>query len=313
MIVTMQATTSAAVSTRLARVREAGGVSALGRVLTLVIVAGSEDVVDRAVRAADGASREHPCRIIVLLPTGASGPAQLDAQIRVGGETGASEVIILQASGDAALEPDTLVIPLLLADAPVVAWWPDSPPASPSTHPVGAMAQRRITDVTASAEPFAGLHRLKDGYAPGDTDLAWSRVTLWRGLLAAALDEPPHEPVTAVRVSGAHERPSVHMLAAWLAERLGVPTEVRAEACEAITMVELERASGTIRLRREPGSSVAMLTRPGRPDQRINLPLRSVEDCLIEELRRLDPDQVYGRALTAGLSALEVPSTLEAP
>ena len=39
-------------------------------------------------------------------------------------------------------------------------------------------------------------------YAQGDTDLAWTRITLWRGLLAAALDQPPFEPVVEATVSG---------------------------------------------------------------------------------------------------------------
>jgi glucose-6-phosphate dehydrogenase assembly protein OpcA len=306
MIVTMSATTAAAVSTRLARMREAAGASALGRVLTLVVMASSDDVVDRALHAAQGASREHPCRIIVISARDPEGPARLDAQIHVGGDAGASEVVILRPGGPASQQPDTLVIPLLLPDAPLVAWWPGEPPADPAAHPVGRMAQRRITDVTSAPDPLPALHRLHGEYAPGDTDLAWSRVTLWRGLLAAALEEPPFEPVTGARVAGAPARPSVHMLAAWLAERLDVPVRVEAESCEAITTVELERASGPITLRRAPGSSVALLTRPGRPDQRINLPLRSVEDCLIEELRRLDPDEVYGRALAVGLPALTV-------
>ncbi|MBN3497816.1 OpcA/G6PD domain-containing protein, partial [Arthrobacter pascens] len=46
-----------------------------------------------------------------------------------------------------------------------------------------------------------------------------------------------------------------------------------------------------------PGLSIAELTQPGQPAQRISLPRRSLRDCLAEELRRLDPDEVFGLAL----------------
>ncbi|MCE3294081.1 MAG: oxppcycle protein, partial [Arthrobacter sp.] len=34
------------------------------------------------------------------------------------------------------------------------------------------------------------------------------------------------------------------------------------------------------------------------PAQRISLPRRSLRDCLAEELRRLDPDEVFGEVIT---------------
>ncbi|WP_255771810.1 OpcA/G6PD domain-containing protein, partial [Pseudarthrobacter sulfonivorans] len=40
------------------------------------------------------------------------------------------------------------------------------------------------------------------------------------------------------------------------------------------------------------------LTQPGQPAQRISLPRRSLKDCLAEELRRLDPDEVFGETIT---------------
>jgi glucose-6-phosphate dehydrogenase assembly protein OpcA len=42
---------------------------------------------------------------------------------------------------------------------------------------------------------------------------------------------------------------------------------------------------------------VAELTQPGQPAQRISLPRRSLRDCLAEELRRLDPDEVFGQVV----------------
>ena len=115
------------------KIREEGGAVALGRVLTLVIATplGEEE---EAIEAANDASREHPMRVIVLshrLERDARRGARLDAQIRVGGDAGASEVIVLRAYGDTASDEEGLVTGLLLPDAPVVVWWPRHCPASP--------------------------------------------------------------------------------------------------------------------------------------------------------------------------------------
>ncbi|MBT8163748.1 OpcA/G6PD domain-containing protein, partial [Arthrobacter sp. GN70] len=63
-----------------------------------------------------------------------------------------------------------------------------------------------------------------------------------------------------------------------------------------IRRVKLTRATGDIQLIR-PGLTIAELTQPGQPPQRISLPRRSLKDCLAEELRRLDPDDVFGEVV----------------
>ena len=65
-----------------------------------------------------------------------------------------------------------------------------------------------------------------------------------------------------------------------------------------IRRVRLTRPGGDIQLFR-PGHTVAELTQPGQPAQRISLPRRSLRDCLAEELRRLDPDEVFGQVVQA--------------
>jgi glucose-6-phosphate dehydrogenase assembly protein OpcA len=302
MIIDLPGTTTNAVNKRLVRLRDEGGAIALGRVLTLVVISEEADI-ERSIEAANDASREHPCRIVVVAPpaTHEASPG-LDAQIRVGGDAGASEVVVLRASGPMAEHTDTLVMPLLLPDAPIVVWWPGQPPASPDHDPVGAMAQRRVTDSIAAEDPQATLASLAQTYGPGDSDLAWARVTLWRGLIAAALDQPPFDPVTHVRVEGQAGHTSLDLLAAWLGERLQCPAElVRVEDAEAITKVTLERQSGPIVLDR-PDGRVVTISQPGKPDRRVALPLRTLSEALIEELRRLDPDEVYGEVLTRGLA-----------
>jgi glucose-6-phosphate dehydrogenase assembly protein OpcA len=164
MIVDLQNTTSSKVSKALVRLREQGGAVALGRVLTLIIETDEENL-ERAIETANEASREHPCRILVLSSTPSShfSEPKLDAQIRVGGDAGASEVIVLRAYGEAASDPESLITGLLLPDAPVVAWWPNEAPANAAQSPLGRIATRRITDAASQKNPICH-HLLPHGY-----------------------------------------------------------------------------------------------------------------------------------------------------
>jgi glucose-6-phosphate dehydrogenase assembly protein OpcA len=141
-------------------------------------------------------------------------------------------------------------------------------------------------------------------HVPGDTDLAWSRITLWRGLLAAAFDQPPYEPVTSATVTGGSDSPSAELMAAWFAVTLRCPvSRTRTEPGTGLISVTLERESGPVELVR-PDGNVATLTQPGQPARRISLPPRNDRDCLAEELRRLDPDDIYAEVLTEGFKLL---------
>jgi glucose-6-phosphate dehydrogenase assembly protein OpcA len=313
MIVDLPDTTTSSVSKALVRIREEGGAVALGRVLTLVI-ATSLGEEEEAIEAANDASREHPMRVIVLSKNpdhAAKEDPRLDAQIRVGGDAGASEVILLRAYGPTATDEEGLVTSLLLPDAPVVVWWPTNGPAEPSTSPLGKIAQRRITDAASAANPVQALKDLGAHYAPGDTDFAWTRLTLWRAQLAAVLDQPPFESVTAVTVSGSSDSPSTELLAAWLQLALEVKVEMEitspVHGSSGIHGVRLERASGPIDLERvTPG--IATLVQPDQPTHDISLPRRNLRDCLAEELRRLDPDDLFGEVVQRGVAQLSAPA-----
>ena len=311
MIVELPATTTSAVSKALVKIREEGGAVALGRVLTLVIATplGEEE---EAIEAANDASREHPMRVIVLSRALERDPdevARLDGQIRVGGDAGASEVIVLRAYGDTASDEEGLVTSLLLPDAPVVVWWPEICPEVPSTSPLGKIAQRRITDAAENPDPVEALRTIGANYAPGNTDFAWTRLTLWRAQLAAVLDQPPYEPVIGVTVSGSANSPSTELLAAWLRLQLDVDVKLDTTdpAFSGIHGVKLERASGVIDLTRGQ-DNVATLIQPNQPTHSVSLPRRNLRDCLAEELRRLDPDDLFGEVVQKGLGLLDAPT-----
>ncbi|MFM5951814.1 MAG: glucose-6-phosphate dehydrogenase assembly protein OpcA [Micrococcales bacterium] len=301
MIVELKDTTVSKVSKALVQIREQGGAVALGRVLTLVIQT-SINELEPAIKSANESSREHPCRIIVLAhgDKASSSKAKLDAEIRVGGDAGASEVIVLKAHGEAASDPELLVTGLLLPDAPVVAWWPSEAPANLSKSSIGRIATRRITDAATQSDPHAFLRQLAAGYKPGDSDFSWTRLTLWRAQLAAILDQPPYDPILAVEVTGAPDSPSTDLLAAWLGLKLktevSITREPRGKSVSGIKGVKLIRESGDIEIvRRVP--DVATLIQPTQPTREISLPRRSDRDCLSEDLRRLDPDELFGKVI----------------
>ena len=299
MIIDLPATTTSQVNSKLVHLREQGGVNTIGRVLTLVIVTDDSEKTEDVIDAANHASREHPCRVIVVARGAKKAAPRLDAQIRVGGDAGASEVVVLRLYGPLATEGASCVVPLLLPDAPIVAWWPFEAPASPEQDPIGQLATRRITDAASERNPIKALEARAKAYAPGDTDLAWTRLTLWRALLSAALDLPPHEKVTAATVSGESDSPSADLLAAWLAARLRVPVKrLKAKSGQGIVSVVLERRSGPIEINR-PDGAVGSLSQPGQPERRVALGRRPVRDCIAEELRRLDPDEIYELGLKA--------------
>jgi glucose-6-phosphate dehydrogenase assembly protein OpcA len=297
MIIDLPKTTTSSINSKLVHLRQQGGVNAVGRVLTLVIVTDDDERTEEIIDAANDASREHPCRVIVVARGVKRASARLDAQIRVGGDAGASEVIVLRLYGPLAEHGDSCVIPLLLPDAPVVAWWPFEAPPVPAEDSIGKLAQRRITDAAAERSPVKSLDARSKSYTEGDTDLAWTRLTLWRAVLAAALDLPPFERITAASVLGDGNSPSADLLAAWLAARLKVQVRRgKSSDSQGIVRVELERRSGSVVLHR-PDGRIGTLTQPGQPDRRVALQRRPVADCLAEELRRLDPDEIYEQAL----------------
>ena len=310
MIITLKNTTSAEVASRIVELRDERGSAALSRVLTLLICVPDLIDVDKAIEVSDAVSREHPCRVIVIVePESTAGNALLNAQIRVGDAAGLSDIIILEPRGEAASNIDSLVMPLLQSDTPVVTYWPVTPPENPGAHPLGRLAVKRITDSRATECPMETLSALSLVYTPGDIDLAWAGVTLWRALLAAVAEDFDRLP-TSIRVAGNATHPSPFLVAAWLHHQLGVPVD-RIVDREAHTITDITfffDDDTTVSLSRSATSSVARLSRPGLEDRSVNLARRSVQDSLMEDLRRLDPDVYYGELLTTELPRLAASS-----
>ena len=104
-----------------------------------------------AIKAAKAVSREHPSRILgVILGVGPRRGQR--STPRSGSATaGPARRSLLRMSGELAKHPESVVLPLLLPDSPVVVWWPGKAPEDPADDPLGRLAQRRITDTAAIA------------------------------------------------------------------------------------------------------------------------------------------------------------------
>jgi glucose-6-phosphate dehydrogenase assembly protein OpcA len=308
-------TTSAKINAGLIQARRAIGTPAVGMVLTLVIVTDEGNAYD-ALKAAGDASREHPSRILAVIKRRGRSPrdraaSRLDAEVRVGSDAGTGETVLLRLHGELANHAESVVLPLLLPDAPVVVWWPEDAPDNPAEHPLGRLAQRRITDAAATEDPVEELRRRAQAYSPGDTDLAWTRITPWRSMLAAALDQK-HAQVTAAVVEGEPYNPSTELLGMWLASRLSVPVERRVSDGPGLTAVRMTTKDGEICLDRADGA-LAELAVPGQPDRHVALKRRETAELIAEELRRLDPDEIYEATVKFGVQQLTPAGAGDAP
>ncbi|MFC9932175.1 glucose-6-phosphate dehydrogenase assembly protein OpcA [Streptomyces sp. NPDC127190] len=299
-------TTASKINKALVEGRRAIGTPAVGMVLTMVIVTDEENAYD-SLKAAEDASREHPSRTLVVIKRQARTlrdrtHSRLDAEVRVGSEAGTGETVVLRTYGEASDHADSVVLPLLLPDAPVVVWWPVDAPDAPSKDPLGVLAQRRITDLYAVERPLEVLETRMRNYAPGDTDLAWTRLTPWRSMLAAALDQARAR-ITSAAVEAEADNPSAELLARWLEARLGVAVERVVTTGPVVTAVRLGTADGEIVIDR-PEGPLATLSLPGQPPRTLALKVRATSELIAEELRRLDADEMYAIALQ-GVAAKE--------
>jgi glucose-6-phosphate dehydrogenase assembly protein OpcA len=283
-------TTSSAIAAEFVKARRRAGSPAMGMVMTLVFVV-DEDDAETAMRAARSASREHPARVLGLIRGDGRGTSRVDAQVGIGsGWTG--ETAMIRLGGEVTKHPESVVVPLLLPDSPVVVWWPTKAPEDPATDPLGRLARRRITDAAAMPRNKArALLTQCQAYSPGNTDLAWTRITGWRALLAAALDQHPGKVLSAT-VTGERISPSADLLVAWLSDRLRTTVARKSSDGPGITSVTLETRDGEIMIVRYDGK-IGTLSVPGQPDRPVALKRRDIEDLLAEELRHLDPDEVY--------------------
>ncbi|MFN8107806.1 MAG: glucose-6-phosphate dehydrogenase assembly protein OpcA [Nocardioidaceae bacterium] len=291
-MIEMSDTSAAAIAAEFVRARIQSGSPVRGMVMTVLIVV-SQDQSAQAIAAAQQATHEHPCRILVLICGTRRASNKIDAEVGLGTNGWAGEMALIRLQGPVVDHADSVVTPLLLPDTPVVAWWPCDPPKKPGDDQLGRLAQRRITDAAASRRSqSATLRRQCRDYEAGNTDLAWARTTPWRALLAASLDHP-HGKVLCCEVSADATSPSALLLIGWLSMSLGVPVKRHTSSGDGITGAVITTSAGDISIQRTDSDTMAEYTVPGRDGVLVALKRRSVAECLAEELRRLDEDEIY--------------------
>lgn len=294
---TLWDTTGTAVVKALAAERRTGGGVTSGLALTLVVVLEEDDTADVEAAVSIAAAR-HPMRVLVVIRRQVDAPvSRLDAEVEIGGRYGPVESVVLRMYGRLALHAESVTLPLLAPDAPVVTWWYSKTPELIAHDPLGVFADRRITNVIRDPDPSASLRQRGADYAPGDTDLTWTVITPWRAALASAFDTV-RTAASAVTVKGNPVDPSAQLLAGWLSSRLGIYVPVEAAEGKYISSVDVQFADGhTLTLRND--NYKLIMSRAGQMDSIAPFPNRSTGNVLAEELRRLDADQPYAQALGA--------------
>ena len=315
-MVTLWDTTGTAVVKALAAERRTGGAVMSGLALTLVAVVDEKDVAEAEAAATTAASR-HPCRLLMVVRRQIDAPVpRLDAEVQIGGRLGPGEAVVMRMYGRLGLHAESVVLPLLAADAPVVTWWHEAPPDRIARDALGVIADRRITDASMAADPMAALRTRAEDYAPGDTDLAWTRSTPWRATLASTLDSVSGRRGEPVRVQGGQvegdpENATARLVAGWLSARCGCAVPVvpgaRVPGPSGIDTVALRLDQDEEVRLQDDRKGGAVINQPFRPEAVVALPDRTLGELIGEELRRLDPDEPYSEALesvtgTSGLS-----------
>lgn len=294
---TLWDTTGTAVVSALAAERRSGGAVTSGLALTLVVVVDEQDVAE-AEAAATIAASKHPMRMLLVIRRQIELPVpRLDAEVLIGGRLGPGEAVEMRMYGRLALHAESVTLPLLAPDAPVVTWWYGLPPDHIANDPLGVFADRRITDAARAKDGMGALRQRAIDFAPGDTDLAWTRITPWRATLASAFDTAVGA-ARAATVYGDNTDPAALLLAGWLSSRLGFYVPVEMKRGNAITSVTLAFDDGTQFEAGRDGNRM-VLHRDGQADSISPFADRALGDLLAEELRRLDADQTYANALGA--------------
>lgn len=297
MIIDLPNTTTKQIETSLARVRESHSL-ATGRVLTLLVAVDEDsELLDDTLSTLRDASFEHPARVLVLVSGDPAKESRLDAQVMVASNAGASEVVVMHLRGELTQHLGAVVTPLLLPDTPVVSYWPGAAPKRPAEDQLGHIAQRRITNIRGASRD-GSLAELAAGYTPGDSDMLWSQITPWRGILASALDRFPEHTITGAEVAGAPGDPSVDLAAGWLADSLDVEVTRCDEHISGFPIAHtiIHTDGGDVEVVAE-GEYTVRISVPDMADSRVAMGERTDAECLAEELRHLGPDAIYGNAL----------------
>jgi glucose-6-phosphate dehydrogenase assembly protein OpcA len=296
--------------------REAGTRTA---VMTLVMVIDAGDDPEESATSFRSLGGHHPCRVVVLRPDPDSTPA-IDAKACLWRAQPAVdqdhpvffEEVHLRVGGQAASHLASIVGPFVLADLPVVMWFPHLLPDP--ADPLLRLASAVVVD-TRSVGPDAGAigHSYRTllelaNHQPV-VDLSWVRLQPWRELLAGLFEpERNRKFLPGVRLASVRGKPGPrHMLGGWLMSQLDLRArELLLEDAKhvAITLdAQYQGEDGKFEVTRDDGTRAvwAQATLSGGVSHRQALPLPddSLTSALSSAVSNLRADRVWERALAA--------------
>ncbi len=310
--------------------------------LTLIAVHDEEADPEGVARTLAELMKEHPSRTIaVRLAAGDSPTLEAEVEARCwlgfgGRQQICSELIAVSATESTLRDVPGAILPLVVADLPVVLWcssrraW-----GAGCFHTLAAPADRILVDTFGSPDPGQALAAVAGEARRSRVpvmDLAWTRLTRWRALLAQVFEKelyrrrlpsfsdlllqfeaPPEAPVPTTAL----------LMAGWVTSRLNngrcrlgferrpvdagparlTALRLRAEGDPAL-QVDVSRASPALgQVRIEVAGRDAVLNR-------CSLPPSTDVSLLAEELRIRGPDPVFHQSLER---ALDIVRTHERP
>src|SRR5882762_1110804 len=167
--------------------------------MTLVVVAEAQEDAAEVGETLALLMREHPSRAVVVRVSDSDQPA-LESRVfaqcwmPIGQRRQiCCEQIEISTSNSSLVDVPAVVLPLVVADLPVILWFrPARLFASPALVDLSRIATKTIIDSSVFPDPKAGLQRLTRASSSGLRvgDLAWTRLTRWRELIAQIFENP---------------------------------------------------------------------------------------------------------------------------
>jgi glucose-6-phosphate dehydrogenase assembly protein OpcA len=202
--------------------------------LTLVVLAEESDDAMALGETIAALMPEHPARTIVVRLSGAGERALAErvyAQCWMPfGERRqiCCEQIEIAASDAALADLPSVVLPLVAPDLPVIVWSRSARLFEmPVFEAIARMAAKTIVDSAGFADPVDAIGRLAGAARRGLVlgDLAWTRLTRWREMLARLFENRDHlaklARVSSVRVTfGGGLATSAWYMGAWIVDAL---------------------------------------------------------------------------------------------
>ncbi|MFN0167774.1 MAG: glucose-6-phosphate dehydrogenase assembly protein OpcA [Bryobacteraceae bacterium] len=193
--------------------------------MTLVVVTESADEADLGETLA-ALMPHHPSRTVVVRLSG--GEPEISARVFAqcwmpfgGRQQICCEQIEIRAPHQALEDVAALIVPLVAADLPVVVWAREASLLERPEFVSMARIARRVVSDSSHGGSVTSFRRLREA---GHTvaDLAWTRITRWRELLAQIFENPQYLaelPAVAeieIRHSSQPIPPAARYLAAWV-------------------------------------------------------------------------------------------------